>query len=343
MIRPTECSAPKDRLPHKERMALVLCSDANMFWQAAFCFHRHRQFDRDDHVDLYYYVSEPLEGAYREFLEPFVTIRLWDKGLPQTGYKYPPHITEAGLLRLFAIDELCADYDKVVYMDCDVFQSWGSFADLADVNIGDAPFMAIRDRLHWAHLPNTRYFNNTYVAKLPEGVHNRYFNSGILIANGQRFLDAGVSQKALRFLAEYPELAKIGDQSALNAVAEGNWLELSPSWNWQAALAYPALTRTREPRFIHLVGRVKPWKDKFLRLDTRYAGAMRDFLFQYNLPDYNALFDADKTRFRRERKIMSQADGRPGLKVETWRTLLPYLEYEGFVDRVQGVPMTAEI
>ena len=341
-MRPTECQSPADPLELPKKIALVVCSDKNQIWQAVFFLLRHKEMDRDGIVDLYYYTTDPIDPVYRDLLEPHVKIVYWDKGLPDTGYQYPPYITEAGLLRLFALEELCSQYDYVAYSDTDVFLNWGRFADLCRVDLGDAPFAAVRDRLHWADLRATRYFNNTYVHHLPEAVHGRYFNSGVLIANGQQFLRSEISQKAIRFLTDFPNLSKIGDQSALNAVADGKWMELSPSWNWQVALEYPALTRAREPRLIHTVGRVKPWRDKWHQLDSRYIGAMREFIIRNDLKEITQdAFDRESTGFQREKRIVARSQESEDLPETLWKEIRHYLDREDFADVAQGVPAYA--
>jgi len=329
---------PAQRLASaSNRMALVLCSDKNLHWQSAFALLRHAKQDRGGAVDLYYYTTDALSQGLDRLLRPRVTIRYWNEGLTEAGYRRPEHVTEATLLRIFALDELALTYDTVVYTDSDVFLRWGSFADLGQLNLGDAPIAAVRDRTLWG-APASGWLSRRYFANLPPGTHGRYFNAGVLVANSDVWLSRKTSTAALEFLKSFPQVCHYGDQSALNAAVNGDWAELSPSWNWQADFRYDHLIPTRNPRLVHFTGPAKPWKDRMLRFDEYYFQMMREFLMETGLEEELGVvsrtrFDASKERLRT--KVLAESKPRDFLGLRD--IVKPYIDRSDFVDVLQGV------
>lgn len=324
--------------PKKAKIAVVVCTDKNLFWQSAFFLARAISLDPDKLVDFYLYCSDPFDKRLQKALGPRVKIVLSDTpSVPEDVY-YSKHITRAALLRMVALEELCSQYEQVAYSDVDIFQRWGSFGELIPLAGHQQPLAAVRDRSLWGSEPEIWVAKN-YFPKLPSGVMNRYFNSGIIVANSDVYLAQEITQRALAFLRDYPELCHYSDQSALNAAVNGDWLELSPSWNWQANTRYDHLIPLRNPRFVHFTGPIKPWKDKLRRFDEMYFFAMAQWLVLNGMGD--VLQEVPEVRFlasreRRRTRMLTEAKPDP---LEMREFAKHYIDRNDFADAALGLPV----
>ena len=293
--------------------AVVVCSDANWAWQSAFVLARSMQHDPKGRLDHHaYLVGEVPDQLLSAFPDGVTLHRLED--YPRAfQFQQTTHVPTAAMLRIFALEELAPRYHRVIYLDGDIFQAWGSLADLCDLPDTGRPLAAVRDRSHWFDDPRLRE-QKTYVAALHPGIGERYFNSGMLAVNGPVWAREGLSMAALDFLANHAERCRYGDQSALNAAVAGNWDSLSPGWNWQMSKTTFPLTEGRRPRLVHFTGPTKPWNDNLRLFDQAAFAAMKVFLASRNLlhladdrksPDR---FSLDMER-RRMRALEPLADG----------------------------------
>ncbi len=124
-------------------MALVICSDGGLFWQGIFFLQRAAAFDPDGQLDLFYYVNEPIPKRLLDLLPKRVSVVHWKGDIPTGGYGLASYITEATLLRIFALQELTSQYDLVMYSDIDVFLRWGNLADLKSLPEFPEPVAAV--------------------------------------------------------------------------------------------------------------------------------------------------------------------------------------------------------
>jgi lipopolysaccharide biosynthesis glycosyltransferase len=263
----------------------------------------------DHHAYLIGDVSDVLLSAFPEGAQVH---RLLD--YPRSfRFQQTTHVPTAAMLRIFALEDLAPLYRRVIYLDGDIFQAWGSIADLCDLPDTGKPLAAVRDRSHWFDDPRLRE-QKTYVAALHPAIGERYFNSGMLAVNGPVWAREGYSAAALDFLAQHYERCRYGDQSALNAVIAGNWDSLCPGWNWQMSKTSFPLLNGRKPRLTHFTGPTKPWNDSLRLFDPAPFFAMKAYLASRNLlhlldkrksPDS---FTLDRER-QRMRALEPLADG----------------------------------
>jgi lipopolysaccharide biosynthesis glycosyltransferase len=194
--------------------------------------------------------------------------------------------------RLFDVPDHCGDVDRVVYLDADVLLL--SPADeLLSMDLAGKTAAAAVD------LPAHPTLDAPGV--LPgwpgrERFKGRpYFNSGVLVIDLERWRRTRVSERAVEFLAQYPESTRFYDQDSLNVALIDDWLILDPRWNLEPGfVGTPAFERQVPPelrpqyaawedeaRIWHFMGsRRKPWKasypagrvlDHFLALVPREA------------------------------------------------------------------------
>lgn len=264
-------------ISHPRKAAVVVCSDATWAWQSAFVLARSMAFDKDRQLDHHAYLVGDVPDDLLSAFPKAVILHLLTDYPKDFQFQKTTHVPTAAMLRLFALEELAGSYNRVVYLDGDIFQAWGTLADVLALPDTGRPLAAVRDRSHW---PDDRRLHQqkTYVAALHPKIGQNYFNSGMMVVNGPVWSEGRYSQAALDFFNRHAERCRYGDQSALNAAVEGNWDSLSPGWNWQMSqISYPLLSG-RRPRLVHFTGPTKPWSDRFRLFDQAIFDAMKAFL-----------------------------------------------------------------
>jgi lipopolysaccharide biosynthesis glycosyltransferase len=187
------------------------------------------------------------------------------KDLPTAG-----HLLSSVYLRLLMGDLLPAELDRVIYLDVDMLVE-GDLSELWREEFGQAIVLAVRNY--------SRSIMRSYLP-LP-GVHpaqrrrQRYFNSGVMLVNLNRWREEQIGHAALEYIREHRSAIQYGDQDGLNAVLFGKWEELDISWNAQVdkllnpqqlgqGEMYDEIRDRRDellyhPRIQHFTGGKKPW------------------------------------------------------------------------------------
>lgn len=182
------------------------------------------------------------------------------------GVALPPGLPEAAYARLDLASAARKIAPRSLYVDADTLTTT-SLAALLDVDLGGAPFAAVRD----SAIPSVSH-------RLGVGGWQRLglspdapvFNSGVMLADNRLWAEEGVGRRALAELREHPGDTTTWDQGALNAVGAGRWLELDARWNVQVrnsfelpigsrSLARGGLRPTIPGGILHFTGRIKPW------------------------------------------------------------------------------------
>jgi lipopolysaccharide biosynthesis glycosyltransferase len=102
--------------------------------------------------------------------------------------------------------------------------------------------------------------------------HAKYFNSGVLLMDLERWRSEGITEEVLAHAKRYRRHLRFPDQDALNSVLATRWLELEPRWNsvlnvvWglrrgatpRARRAYDAVLE--RPAILHFLAGPKPWQ-----------------------------------------------------------------------------------
>lgn len=173
------------------------------------------------------------------------------------------------------IDELLGKYyEKILYLDCDVWVRGGDISKLFAIDMGRQAIGAVRDAAEIVRPNAPAWKDYRKQLGLSEGAH--YFNSGVLLIHCGNFAEGRVGDRAIQYLLEGKFRGGFHDQSALNAVLDGDWLELSPTWNWMFAPRVE-LTKRYAPSIIHFIGPNKPWKDR----KGKHAPAYREEMDRY--------------------------------------------------------------
>jgi Glycosyl transferase family 8 len=252
--------------------AVVLISDAAFLPAAYFVAHQALQ-----QPDRNYDVVILAIGAEAQASTPpdaRILIRKFDTNARLSK------IEAAGGGRVVVNARLCLsslgdDYKRILYVDCDIFLATTQLHALFDLDMGPYAIGAVRDGGEILRRETSVW--QDYKRSLGLASVAPYLNAGVLLIDLQKFDRHSIGERALRYIEDGGELGGLYDQSALNAVLKGDWLELSPLWNWQFA-SRGALTRSFAPHIVHFIGGSKPWNDRRGRYPDRYRQEMVEYL-----------------------------------------------------------------
>lgn len=166
---------------------------------------------------------------------------------------------------------LAGQYARILYMDCDVWVEGTSLEPLFTVDMQGKPVAAVRDAAEVLRLGTPQWAD--YKARIGLRPEQAYFNSGVMLIDLEAFTARRIGEQATEYVATGQHLGGLDDQTAINVAVAGDWLELSPLWNWMYA---PRLRLTEEvrPHLIHFIGGNKPWADTKGRHHPKYRADM---------------------------------------------------------------------
>ncbi len=138
-----------------------------------------------------------------------------------TGLVIPPnrHLTLATYYRLFFPLVVPNSVKRLLYLDTDVIVN-GPLSGIYHKEMGSLPGAAVPEV-------------NATGARPSLGIYEKgkYFNAGILLMNVPEWKQQQVTEKAVKFVHDFPEKIKFADQDALNAVLNDNYLPLEAKYN----------------------------------------------------------------------------------------------------------------
>ena len=139
------------------------------------------------------------------------------------------------------ISEILNDFDKVIYLDCDVlaYRDLGHLfaTELRGYHIGacqDPSYRMYVTHKRWRYgIKETddmrRYFLSE-VGILEQNLE-RQFNTGVLLLSLENFRQNAFTEKALSYLREKPRQPIFVDQDIFNYIYQGHYFELDRKWN----------------------------------------------------------------------------------------------------------------
>lgn len=261
--------------PASARSAVVFCCDENYLPYALFAANQIIRQHPDGDFDVCLCHTDKL--ALPKSLAPLgIRVVTIDTNDMFDGFGLDARRTASTYLRLALPDAFSGEYDRILYLDSDIFVQGGDIAALLNVDLAAHPVAAVRDNMQW-RTPNRL---------IPEfkqfGIPNApYFNAGIMLIDVQSWQRQKVLDDALTFGASNAGTMPRNDQTLLNVVLHKNWAELSPVWNWQ----YSEKARLFEPmvgaNILHFIGPRKPWTDTEGELPPMFLNALSDFLTRH--------------------------------------------------------------
>ncbi|MEH6773841.1 MAG: glycosyltransferase family 8 protein [Cereibacter changlensis] len=195
------------------------------------------------------------------------------------GLRLDANRTHDVYLRIALPTALAEDYDRILYLDSDIFVQGGDFAALLAVDLGNHAIGAVRDNIQW-RTPDRKpeQFKRLGIATAP------YFNAGVLLMDVPRYNELDLLGRCVELGRREAAQMIRHDQNLYNAVLKGDWAELSPMWNWQYSWAARLFEAMRSPHIVHFIGTLKPWSDRHGEFSPRFARSFDAFLARH-FPD----------------------------------------------------------
>ena len=199
-----------------------------------------------------------------------------------TNMKLSGHISIAAYFRLLIPELLPQHYQKAIYLDtdlivkCDIRQLW-------DQDMRDYCLLAVQD-FGIPYVSSADGLLNHVELGIP--YKSKYYNSGVLLINLEKWRDQSISVRVIEYLRENLEFVRWHDQDGLNAVLSDQWGELDPRWNqtpaiynyqsWQDSPFSKEVFQSiiYNPFIVHFATASKPW-------NSRQAHPFNDLFFYY--------------------------------------------------------------
>jgi lipopolysaccharide biosynthesis glycosyltransferase len=181
----------------------------------------------------------------------------------------------AAYLRLALADAFHADYDRILYLDCDVMVVGDDLNAVFAFDLHGTPLGAATDNVKWKSPKRATHDQKSL------GINGPYFNSGVLLIDCAAFIQQDIKGKCIE-IAQQTDAKKIYfDQTLLNLALKNNWARLHPVWNWQWAIVRPMFELFFDPQIVHFITKAKPWSDPKGELPIRYREKARRFFAKY--------------------------------------------------------------
>ncbi|MCR4900705.1 MAG: glycosyltransferase family 8 protein [Treponema sp.] len=124
----------------------------------------------------------------------------------------------------FFIPDLFPQYDKVLYLDCDI-TVLGDISNLYLTNISNFLVAAAQEQV----MAHYKVFGD-YVEKALDVKVKNYFNAGVLLMNTKMFRACRITQKFFKMMSEY-KFRVTQDEDYLNVICKDKVKKLNIGWN----------------------------------------------------------------------------------------------------------------
>lgn len=266
--------------PARYRKAVVFCCDGNYLPFAMHAADRLRRFSacRDFDVCICHGVQDITLPDSLDHLD--VRLCRIETGDSFEDLRLDPGRTTDVYLRIALPIAFAQDYDRILYLDADIFVQGGDVSALLNVDMGAHAIAAVRDNVQW-RTPTRQNARNTM-----NGVpSSSYFNAGIMLMDVKTYLEQDIMDRCITFGRKHRDVLKRHDQNLYNAVLLDDWAELSPMWNWQFSKAARFFSTLVSPHIIHFIGPAKPWKDREGQFEPRFLASYKRFCAAH-FPDH---------------------------------------------------------
>lgn len=200
-----------------------------------------------------------------ESLDKRITVINVEKLLSENEKKLKTcgHFTSDMYLRWY-IPEIFYQYDKVIYLDCDL---------LCLSNIKDLFEMPLNGKIFGACLNLQDRKKAEYREKVLGISFDKYVNSGVLVIDPHGFIKNDCKSKLFNFVRTHPKI-DCPDQDALNVICFDQIEILDYIWNVQWHHYFQSkgkelkfdwdeyINKINNPKILHYTSNIKPWADK---------------------------------------------------------------------------------
>ncbi len=187
------------------------------------------------------------------------------------------YLNFASYLRLFAITGLADTYEKILYLDSDIYLARPRLERIFEIDLPPGQGVgAVRDLPQQWNL--TERLHEAIKLDLPA---SPYFNSGVLLVPTRAWRAQRVFERCLAQIKKYPQALIHTDQSALNLALDGEWAELSWIWNMYCSPKTPWIVKRMPAVLMHFAGGAKPWMQGQQHFPKHIVAWYADFLMTH--------------------------------------------------------------
>ena len=271
--------------------------------------------------------------------------------------RFSSHLTAATLMKLLLAQHLSDQYDKLLYLDCDLTLH-GDIGRIFSLDTGAHEIAAVpAARILVALTERRRRETLDHFRALGMTEPYRFFNSGVLYIDVAKWNRSELGDRALAYIKQNPELCALPDEDALNAILDGGIAELTPIWNMNPRRRGRTAHDIARPVIIHYAGHDKPWRrygrrkrlfpdrtayrlyEEFLK-NTPWPGWLDE---QWGAKDLfaSAAWELKRLSRRLRGKLDEPTAARQEAALEAFRTYCAEGSFadveQGLVERVDGV------
>jgi lipopolysaccharide biosynthesis glycosyltransferase len=228
--------------------------------------------------------------------------------------------------RLFLDAVLPARFERIVTVDSDMLIVRPGLKRLESLNLGGKPLAAAFDMIFLMDFKGdalARQFQRSRRA-LGLAIDTPYFNAGLMTIDRAAWRAEKLTERVVTALRDEPERYPFMEQDALNATLKGDFMALSPRFNFMGDFFLLDLERRIEPIVLHFVNAPKPWELGSWRGEARFAEAYRAWFATSPWPDLAQSPAAP--RWRRTRPPLTP------LRRELAKRLSTFLAERRFID-----------
>lgn len=150
--------------------------------------------------------------------------------------------------RAIAPNILYGKVDKVLYLDADIICD-GDISELWNIDLGDKIAAVVDDGMGVNNVAQ-----KLQALGFPPHCDKKYFNSGVMLININRYKERNVLKKFIKVIREEKEKLYFWDQDAFNIVIRDEVIYIDKKYNYQKFRG-----DSSDLCFIHFVGMRKPW------------------------------------------------------------------------------------
>lgn len=198
----------------------------------------------------------------------------FDSGLGTRG-----RFSRAVFRRLFLDAVLPAHFERIVTVDSDMLIARPGLSRLADLDLSGKPLAAAYDMIFLMDFKGDALARRFQAYRLSLGLtlDTPYFNAGLMAIDRAQWRARSLTARVARALRDAPKRFPFNEQSALNAILQGDFAPLSPRYNFMGDFFLLDLERALEPIVLHFVNAPKPWEFARWRGEARFAENYRDW------------------------------------------------------------------
>jgi lipopolysaccharide biosynthesis glycosyltransferase len=304
------------------RNAVAVMSDARFFPAAVFLCDRLSSLNNRADTDVILFADSEKDVAAARDLGARFVVRTID---PALAAKFPigRPLTRRLFYKFNLPDLLAGAYDRVLSVDVDAYpESSGVFA-LFDLDMHGYVIAAVRGWLNAAGVGEAR-------TVLRNG-GTKYLDSTVLLVDIAGFRAAGMPERLLEVARSRPVPLAHYDQSMLNYVLDGDWLELSPSFNMIMRLWKSPMRQAFDPVIVHFSGTEKPWPGSRFEIDHAARREFERFVAATPWKRFRAASSRPVDAARPDRRV----DARLAARLRS--DILDHLRNGVFADVAQGI------